>query len=55
MKEKTAKKTLSEADILNKKIKKLESQIKRTHWIEDRNKLNKERDHLIFKLFTVNK
>lgn len=49
------RKTLNEADILNKKIKKLESEIKRTHWIEDRNKLNKERDHLIFKLFTMKK
>lgn len=49
------KKTLSEADILNKKIKQLASKIKKTHWIEDRNKLNKERDHLIFKLFTMEK
>lgn len=49
------KKTLNEFDTLSKKIKKLESEIKRANLIEDKNKLNKERDHLIFKLFTMKK
>ena len=49
------KKILNEFDVLSKKIKKLESKIKRANWSEDKNKLNKERDHLIFKLFTMKK
>ena len=49
------KKTLNQFDILSKKIKKLESKIKRANRIEDKNKLNKECDHFIYKLFTMKK